>query len=364
MRKIAIVGANGLPAKYGGFETLTKYLVKYLSSNNEFIVYCSRSNRVHPKPKYKNVKLVYSPFKANGIESILFDCSTVIHAFFNGATDIILLGASGAFALPFNFFFKKNIIYNIGGIEWKKVVGSKFTASLERKFKKLLEKICVRFSNHIIIDNVFFKSYVIDNYNKTPKLAEYGGDHSQKKNINHDLHKKFPFLNEKYDFSMSRAKEDMKIHLVIEAYKQSTDRNIVIISNWDSSEYGKNLYSENYNIAPYSESEFMDAHFDDRWNQALFGTILERLNFSDLKIKKFIDNEVSTFAIAKKDSNLFKKSLSIINNIFNRFSSNNDALIINSYLPFFEEFKLKLYLKQTPIINDIFNFSNYISRGV
>ena len=110
------------------------------------------------------------------------------------------------------------------------------------------------------------------------------------------------------------------------------------------------IYSENYNIAPYSESEFMDAHFDDRWNQALFGAILERLNFSDLKIKKFIDNEVSTFAIAKKDTNLFRKSLSIINNILNRFSSNNDALIINSYLPFFEEFKLKLYLKQTPII--------------
>ena len=94
----------------------------------------------------------------------------------------------------------------------------------------------------------------------------------------------------------------------------------------------------------------MDAHFDDRWNQALFGIILERLNFSDLKIKKFTDNEVSTFAIAKEDSNLLKKCFSIINNIFNRFSSNNDALIINSYLPFFEEFKLKLYLKQSPII--------------
>jgi len=53
----------------------------------------------------------------------------------------------------------------------------------------------------------------------------------------------------------------------------------------------------------------MDAHFDDRWNQALFGAILERLNFSDLKIKKFIDNEVSTFAIAKKDSNLFKTEI-------------------------------------------------------
>ena len=32
LKKIAIVGTNGLPAKYGGFETLVEYLVKYLSS--------------------------------------------------------------------------------------------------------------------------------------------------------------------------------------------------------------------------------------------------------------------------------------------------------------------------------------------
>ncbi len=260
MRKIAIVGANGLPAKYGGFETLTKYLVKYLSNENEFIVYCSRSNRENPKPKYKNVKLVYSPFNANGIESLLFDFSTIMHAFFNGATDIILLGASGAFALPFNIFFKKNIIYNIGGIEWKKVVGSKFTTSIERKFKKLLERICARFSNHIIIDNMFFYNYVLDNYNKNPTLAEYGGDHNFKKNINNDLLKKFPFLKEEYDFSMARAKEDMKIHLVIEAYKQLTDRNIIIVSNWNSSEYGRNLYSKNYN--KFSNIYLVNAIYD------------------------------------------------------------------------------------------------------
>ena len=28
MKTVAIIGTNGLPAKYGGFETLTNYLVE------------------------------------------------------------------------------------------------------------------------------------------------------------------------------------------------------------------------------------------------------------------------------------------------------------------------------------------------
>ena len=30
MKKVALIGTNGIPAKYGGFETLTEFLVKYL----------------------------------------------------------------------------------------------------------------------------------------------------------------------------------------------------------------------------------------------------------------------------------------------------------------------------------------------
>ena len=33
---IAIIGTVGIPASYGGFETLTENLVKYLSGNLEF----------------------------------------------------------------------------------------------------------------------------------------------------------------------------------------------------------------------------------------------------------------------------------------------------------------------------------------
>jgi hypothetical protein len=39
--KVAIIGTVGLPAKYGGFETLTAHLVEELSDTYDFTVYCS-----------------------------------------------------------------------------------------------------------------------------------------------------------------------------------------------------------------------------------------------------------------------------------------------------------------------------------
>ncbi len=46
-KKIAIIGTVGLPAKYGGFETLADHLVKNLDKEFDLTVYCSAK-------KYKN----------------------------------------------------------------------------------------------------------------------------------------------------------------------------------------------------------------------------------------------------------------------------------------------------------------------
>ena len=39
--KVSIIGTNGIPAKYGGFETLADYLSKYLNQDYDLFCYCS-----------------------------------------------------------------------------------------------------------------------------------------------------------------------------------------------------------------------------------------------------------------------------------------------------------------------------------
>nr|HMU04766.1 DUF1972 domain-containing protein [Saprospiraceae bacterium] len=79
-QKIAIIGTVGLPAKYGGFETLAEHLVDNMSDEYDITVYCSGKKYVQAdrQPTYKNARLVYLPLDANGIQSIPYDSWSII----------------------------------------------------------------------------------------------------------------------------------------------------------------------------------------------------------------------------------------------------------------------------------------------
>lgn len=320
MRKVAIIGTNGLPAKYGGFETLANFLVEnFDKERNEIIVYCSKTPKANRLNTYNGARLIYFPFMANGWQSMIYDFVTIVHAFFT-ASDLIILGFSGAFAFPLNKIFKKNIIFNIGGIEWEKVRGSKFTSKLEIGLKKYMEKLCVKNSNTVIIDNFYFKDYIIKRYGKTPIIAEYGGDHAKRIEITKEMIHKYPFLNTDYALSVSRAQEDMNIHLLIEAYKKVSDKRIVIISNWHFSEYGQKLFDENAD--KYDNIILLNAIYDSkeldiiRSNTSLYihthslcGTAPSLVEAMSLNIP-VISFDVPTNRFTTEDKTLFFKDVS------------------------------------------------------
>ena len=91
MRKInvSIVGTVGIPANYGGFETLVENLVINQPDFINYTVFASSRNyKIKPK-KYLKAKLKYLPFNANGIQSIIYDIVSLVVASKN--SDIILL---------------------------------------------------------------------------------------------------------------------------------------------------------------------------------------------------------------------------------------------------------------------------------
>lgn len=248
-KKVALIGTNGIPAKYGGFETLTEYLAKYLNEDFDLSVYCSKKPKKNRLRTYLNSRLIYLPFKANGWQSMIYDAISIIHALFY-ADVLVILGFSGVFAFPFKVFFKKKIVFNIGGIEWQKVRGKKAFGAIEIIAKKWFERICIYFSDIIIVDNQVLWDYVKNTYHIDSVLAEYGGDHAVRQPVTKELIEKYHFLSGKYDVTVSRAQEDMNIHILIEAYKKIPKRNLVVVSNWEISDYGIQLKAKNKNKHP------------------------------------------------------------------------------------------------------------------
>ena len=258
-KKIAIIGTNGLPARYGGFETLAEYLAKGLNAEYELYCYCSNPSKDKRLEEYQNTKLLYLPFRANGWQSIIYDICSIIY-YLSRHDILIVLGYSGAIALPLRFFSKKKIILNICGIEWQKVKGAYLAAKFAIWLKKTLEYISIKSSTSIIVDNQVLYDYVIKRYNITPVLAEYGGDHATPAPLLSLYIEKHPFLQVNYDVTVSRAQKDTNIHIVIEAYKKILHRKIIIISNWDTSDYGIKLKKANIN--KYKNIILLDAIYD------------------------------------------------------------------------------------------------------
>ena len=119
MKKIAIIGTNGLPGRYGGWDQLLEHLTLSLNSDYEVIVYTSSYNAVKDLKEYNGAKLKIIPLKANGIQSILYDGLSMFHAAWY-YDSLLILGTSGCIFLPIIRLFRKNIILNPDGAEWKR----------------------------------------------------------------------------------------------------------------------------------------------------------------------------------------------------------------------------------------------------
>ncbi len=265
-KKLAIIGTVGLPANYGGFETLAERLVENLASQYDMTVYCTTHNVPKEKriKKYKRASLKYIPFKANGAQSIPYDTLSILHALFF-ADVLLILGVSGAWILPFvKLFTNKKIIISIDGIEWKR---NKW--SLPAKwYLWWAEKIAVKYSHFDISDNESIQDYTAMKYGSLSNVIEYGADHTLEVEPTQKDIEKYPFLTRPYAFKVCRIEPENHVHLILEVFARYPNKPFVMVGNWKNSQYGEKLKIE-YN--QYEHIHLLDPIYDQRGLDLLRG---------------------------------------------------------------------------------------------
>lgn len=237
-RKVAIIGTVGVPANYGGFETLVENLVKYhdASSRSEVLtVYCSSITYPEKKATYHSARLKYIPLNANGVQSIPYDIFSLFSAVWNRSDVILLLGVSGAVVLPLiRVISSARIITNIDGIEWRR----QKWRGLAKWFLRLSEKIAVHFSHDVIADNAAIADYVRTTYCVESHVIAYGGDHVvDAELVSVDEYE----LPHRYAFSVCRIEPENNIHMIVEAFSRLPAQPLVIVGNWGNSDYGRSI---------------------------------------------------------------------------------------------------------------------------
>lgn len=253
--KLAIIGAHGLPAKYGGYCTLAEYLAEYKPDDFDVTVYCVVSEYDEHPSMYKGVHLEWVDYSARGIMAWQFHKYGLAHAISHGADRILLCGSNGGFILPFYHKYRDRFFLNIGGVEWQR---SKFNWFMQRVMR-ILMKCAVRNSGYLVADNVGIHDYIIEEYGRDDSVViAYGGDQAKKEDITPDVVEKYPFVKQKYAVAIARIQSDNNVEMLLEAFK---DGNVplVYIGNWNVTSWAQQM-REKY--SKYGNLILLDAIYD------------------------------------------------------------------------------------------------------
>jgi len=149
-------------------------------------------------------------------------------------------------------FSSSKIIINIDGAEWKR---TKFNP-LYRLFIKILLRLNLRFADKVICDNQGIADLVKEEIDKSSIVIAYGGDHSQEfdKNINFDLS-----VPNAYSLALCRIEPENNIEMILKAFVNLKEENIVFVGNWKNSTYGLRLLKK---YSQYKNIYLMDPIYD------------------------------------------------------------------------------------------------------
>jgi glycosyltransferase involved in cell wall biosynthesis len=247
--KVAIIGTVGVPACYGGFETLVENLIgEHCSPDVDYTVFCSSKDLPNKLVRYKNASLKYIPFKANGAQSLIYDTISLLKVL-RGYDIILYLGASVPIFSIYKRICKGKIIMNIDGLSQFR---DKYS-NIEKKYLAYIKNNEITMADVIVADNKGMQDYVTENYSLPSRLIAYGGDQvliEMDSETQNSILVKYHVAPNDYAISVCRIEPENNCHMVLEAFEKC-GRKLMFIGNWDKSEYGRELKSR------YKDSKYV-----------------------------------------------------------------------------------------------------------
>lgn len=258
-KEIAIVGIQGVPARYGGFETMVENIIPQTPDPKlRYTVFCARRDCPQQPKQYKGARLSYVPlFHANGIQSIPYDILSLLRCT-RHFDAILVLGVSGGIFLPiFRRLCRNRLIVNIDGLEHRRQKWGRFA----RWFLRKSEACAVKAADIVVADNQAIKQYVTDTYGREAALIAYGGDQTM---CDLDPSRQMQILDsmglKRYEYAMAvcRIEPENNCHVTLKAFA-ATGRPLVFVGNWRRNPYSRDLHRR---YSAYKNIRLLDSVYD------------------------------------------------------------------------------------------------------
>ena len=238
--RIAIIGSRGIPAAYGGYETIVQEIAPGLSQNGfEVYVSCeSRGFRIRPHASYRGVRLVYFPVIdaiRNLSEVLLYDALSAWWAALS--VDIVyMLAYTSVPTLILPKLCGKTVIVNVDGIEWRRPKYNRFLRFLLHAF----EILSTRIADYTVVDSRAVGAYYERNYGVTPVYMPYGV--AEIRPLGPGALKRFGVRKDEYYLVIGRLIPDNNIDLIMEEFVRShSSKKLLIVGPLNRNRYVQGL---------------------------------------------------------------------------------------------------------------------------
>jgi glycosyltransferase involved in cell wall biosynthesis len=225
---LAIMGIRGIPACYGGFETVAEELSSRLVERGHSVTVYGRSNIMDPRLKsHKGVRLITLPTISHKyFDTVCHTFLCVLHAFFEKYDAILICNAANSVFSFLPRLVGKKVVVNVDGIERRR----KKWSTIGKLWYLFGELFSVMFPNAIISDARVIQKYYKKRYRKNSVFIPYGARTNRL--ASKDILMQHNLKPNEYFLYVSRLEPENNAHLVIKAFEEvKTHKKLVIVGD-------------------------------------------------------------------------------------------------------------------------------------
>ena len=174
--KVALLGTRGVPAAYGGFETLAEELsVRLAARGHDVTVYARRGCVREELSSFRGVRVVFAPtVRHKYLETVVHGVTSGLHAATEGYDAVLVCNGANALScrLPRLLGSGTRVLLNVDGLErnrrkWNRA--GKAVYALSERLSCVLPDV-------VVTDAAEIRRYYLERYAKESAFVPYGSD--------------------------------------------------------------------------------------------------------------------------------------------------------------------------------------------
>jgi glycosyltransferase involved in cell wall biosynthesis len=221
---IAIVGTRGIPARYGGFETLADQLSKRLAERGHTVtVYCRKSFTSPDDIFDRRIRRVILPsVPSMHFDTLFHSFLSIVHVLFGDAEVVLICNVANS---PFAWMPRaagKPTALNVDGLDRKRRKWN----FLGQWFLHFCELLSTHAPTRVVTDARAIQDYYWQRYRKKSEMIGYGAEPPD--TSNHFA--SFGLSSRRYILYIARLEPENNPELVLHAYRNlQTDWPLVVV---------------------------------------------------------------------------------------------------------------------------------------